>query len=259
MSAIGRQKFQISKPLLLYMSSETSPQKKLSWKSYPQESSDREPFLMICPEENSLLWMKGSAFETSSRIPKGFSLKCFLRKDYIQKNARFLSSHWQPEEIPKGAGDFLLLLPPKDFEKKDWKPLWGTTGSLLKTSLKAASEGNPLSISLRGIGYRAFLQTYEGQDQQLGLRLGYSHEIFLKVPKNIQVWISADPAAYSGGGDSQLITLQGANLQEIRDFADQLRKLRPLEAYKGKGVLLRTPYHEKKLQRMRKEGKGKNA
>jgi len=67
-------------------------------------------------------------------------------------------------------------------------------------------------ISLRGIGYRAFVSK---DKKSLDFKLGYTHPINIKIPKGITVITSADKSATVGGGESQFLTFKANNKQLV--------------------------------------------
>ena len=80
------------------------------------------------------------------------------------------------------------------------------------------SEGYTKQLELIGVGYRA-----QSTGQVLELSLGYSHAIYIKLPKEVQV-------------EATLITLQSFDKQLLGQVCAKIRSLRKPEPYKGKGV-----------------------
>jgi large subunit ribosomal protein L6 len=110
-------------------------------------------------------------------------------------------------------------------EQKRHKALHGLYRSLIQNAVVGVSEGFKFELELVGVGYRANVE-----NNVLELTLGYSHNIFLQVPKEITV-TSDNPK-----GKSPLVTLEGIDKQLIGDIAAKIRSLRKVEPYKGKGV-----------------------
>jgi len=67
-------------------------------------------------------------------------------------------------------------------------------------------------MSLRGIGYRAFVSK---DKKSLDFKLGYTHSINIKIPKGITVVSSADKSATVGGGENQFLTFKARNRQVV--------------------------------------------
>ncbi|MCY4504967.1 MAG: 50S ribosomal protein L6 [Hyphomicrobiales bacterium] len=113
---------------------------------------------------------------------------------------------------------------------------WGLGRSLIANLVEGVSKGFEKSLELQGVGYRAQLQ-----GANLKLSLGYSKDILFAVPEGITIRC---PTATE-------ISVTGANKQQVGQVAAELRRLRPPEPYKGKGVRYRGEYI------FRKEGKKK--
>lgn len=114
--------------------------------------------------------------------------------------------------------------------------MWGTARSLVNNLITGVGEGFTYELEIEGVGYRAAVQ---GSD--LVLQLGYSHEIKHPIPEGIQVQVE----------NQREIKMTGADKQAVGQLAAVVRKYRPPEPYKGKGV------RYKGEQILRKEGKKK--
>jgi large subunit ribosomal protein L6 len=87
------------------------------------------------------------------------------------------------------------------------------------------SEGYKKELELVGVGFKA-----SNQGQILELSLGYSHSIFMALPKEISL------ATETAKGKNPVISLQGIDKELIGQVAAKIRSLRKIEPYKGKGV-----------------------
>jgi large subunit ribosomal protein L6 len=114
--------------------------------------------------------------------------------------------------------------------------MWGTARSLVNNLINGVGEGFTYELEIEGVGYRAAVQ---GSD--LVLQLGYSHEVKHPIPEGIQVQVE----------NQREIKMTGADKQAVGQLAAVVRKYRPPEPYKGKGV------RYKGEQILRKEGKKK--
>lgn len=114
------------------------------------------------------------------------------------------------------------------------KKYLGLFHSLVKTHLKGITQKFKLTLLLKGIGFKV-----QKQDTTLLFKLGYSHDIHLAIPDDIDVSVLTP---------TQLI-LYGFHWEHLTQFASTIKKLKRVEPYKGKGILFK---HEKIL---RKEGK----
>lgn len=141
-------------------------------------------------------------------------------------------------EIPDGLDvlvhdDFLFLK--SDISKKT-KIKWGTFRSHLYNSIIGVTQGFQVLLKLVGIGYRAVIEK-----DKLVLKLGFSHLIFLEIPKGIEVFCKKP----------SLVLLKSYDLLMLTQFAALVRSYKIPEPYKGKGIL----YKGEKIRR--KEGKKK--
>lgn len=116
------------------------------------------------------------------------------------------------------------------------RKLWGTTRSLVNNLIIGVSEGFSRKLEINGVGYRA-----QVKGQELILQLGFSHEINFPIPEGIKVECP----------DQTHISISGADKQKVGQTAAEIRKFRPPEPYKGKGIKYENEYI------FRKEGKKK--
>ncbi len=100
------------------------------------------------------------------------------------------------------------------------KSLWGTYMSHIENMIKGVSEGFEKKLLIDGVGFK-----WEVKDNKLQLNIGYSHPVFLEIPSSITV--TAEKA---------ILTISGINIEEVSLFAMKVRKQKPTEPYKGKGI-----------------------
>lgn len=119
-------------------------------------------------------------------------------------------------------------------ETKETKSLHGTTTALIKNMILGTSEGFKKELELNGVGYRA---TVNGK--VVNLAVGYSHPVDMVIPEGLTVEAPTNTELVISGTDKQV----------VGEFAANIRKVRPPEPYKGKGI----KYKEEVIRR--KEGK----
>lgn len=102
---------------------------------------------------------------------------------------------------------------------KDAPAIWGTTARIIANMIKGITEGYSKQLELNGVGYRMNLQ-----GKKIVLALGFSHPVEVAIPEGIEVKI-----------ENNLITVSGIDKQKIGQFTADIRKLKPVEPYKGKG------------------------
>jgi len=122
--------------------------------------------------------------------------------------------------------------------KKDEKNnmMWGTTRSIVNSAIIGVSKGHEKILELTGVGFRAALK-----GEQLTLQLGFSHETNYKIPKEVKVLVEK----------STTIKINGIDKDLVGKVASEIKMLKPVEPYKGKGI------KEKGQYVLRKEGKKK--
>ncbi len=111
----------------------------------------------------------------------------------------------------------------KDVQSKDKKvnALWGLTRALIHNMVVGVSAGFEKNLEIVGVGYRAAQKSNDVEFQ-----LGYSHSILFSPPSGIKVEVVEPTKLKVKGIDKQLVGQVAANI----------RKLRPPEPYKGKGI-----------------------
>jgi large subunit ribosomal protein L6 len=114
----------------------------------------------------------------------------------------------------------------------------GLTKKLVANMVTGVSEGFRRVLEINGVGYRA-----EAKGNALQLALGYSHPILFPLPQGVQAKVDKQT----------VVTLEGPDLQVLGEAAAAIRKLRPPEPYKGKGI----KYAEERIRR--KAGKAVGA
>lgn len=106
-------------------------------------------------------------------------------------------------------------------DEKITKQLHGTTRALLATMVEGVSKGYTKTLKIVGIGYRCALK-----GSTLTLNVGYSHEVNLEVPSNVQVTVP----------DNTTINVSGIDKQDVGQFAALVRAVKKPEPYGGKGI-----------------------
>lgn len=140
-------------------------------------------------------------------------------------------------------GNVVSIRPNNDAD--DTRALHGLTRALLANMVKGVSEGyqKVLEIGAESVGYRA-----EMSGNKLVLYLGYSHPIEFPPPPGI---------AFTTDAKTRTITVSGIDKELVGEVAAQVRKLRPPEPYKGKGIRYQGEVIRRKAGKAAKTGKGK--
>lgn len=97
----------------------------------------------------------------------------------------------------------------------------GTTRALLANMARGVTEGFEKKLELVGVGYRA-----QAQGKKLNLTLGFSHPVVFNVPEGITIETPSQTE----------VVIRGVDKQQVGHVAAEIRRFRPPEPYKGKGV-----------------------
>jgi len=123
-------------------------------------------------------------------------------------------------------------------DSREARSVHGLTRKLVANMVTGVSQGFRRVLEINGVGYRA-----EAKGSALQLALGYSHPILFPLPQGVQAKVDKQT----------VVTLEGADRQVLGETAAAIRKLRPPEPYKGKGI----KYAEERIRR--KAGKAVGA
>ena len=117
-------------------------------------------------------------------------------------------------------------------DRGEHRALHGLTRSLVANMVTGVTDGFEKRLEIQGVGYRAALR---GQD--LELLLGFSHPVSVKAPEGITFEVPQP---------TQII-VRGISKQRVGEIAAQIRKWRPPEPYKGKGIRYVGEYVRRKV------------
>jgi large subunit ribosomal protein L6 len=117
-------------------------------------------------------------------------------------------------------------------ERGDDRALHGLTRTLIANMVEGVTNGFQKRLEIQGVGYRAALR---GTD--LELNVGFSHPIVLKAPQGISFEVPTPTE----------VIVKGIDKQQVGEAAAQVRKARPPEPYKGKGIRYEGEYVRRKV------------
>ena len=137
--------------------------------------------------------------------------------------------------IVNEKNEFQILPLEKKFDKKT-QIMWGTYRSLINNAVQGVSVGHEKILDITGVGFRANLK-----GEILNLQLGFSHDINYKIPKEVKITVEKQTILKITGIDKELVSKISADI----------KNLKPVEPYKGKGIKERGQFV------LRKEGKKK--
>ncbi|MGR3302234.1 MAG: 50S ribosomal protein L6 [Candidatus Scalindua sp.] len=124
-------------------------------------------------------------------------------------------------EVNEEAKQVLVIRPS---DERKCKELHGLTRTLVANNILGVTAGFSKSLEIIGLGYNI-----KTQGDGLVFQLGFSHPVNVKIPEGLKVEITnqTNPGKF---------TISGIDKQLVGQFAANIRRLRPPEPYKGKGV-----------------------
>jgi large subunit ribosomal protein L6 len=161
-------------------------------------------------------------------IPSGVEVKIEGNKVTVKGPKGEISKEFRPEigfEIKEGK---IFVFPKEDKKKKKFaggkakiiKSLWGTYRQLIFNMIEGVVKEYEKKLEIEGLGYRASM---EGEN--LVLRVGYSHPVIVKPPEGIKISV-----------EKNIITVSGIDKELVGQVAANIKKIKPAEPYKGKGI-----------------------
>ncbi len=139
------------------------------------------------------------------------------------------------DEISYGIEEGSISVQPANGTKAA-RAFWGMQRTLVQNLVTGVTEGFTKTLEITGVGYRA-----NAQGNKLKLQLGYSHDVDIDVPSDLDVKTP----------DQTTVIITGNDKQKVGQLAAEIRRWRKPEPYKGKGIKYRGEFI------FRKEGKKK--
>jgi large subunit ribosomal protein L6 len=124
-----------------------------------------------------------------------------------------------PTDISVRSDDGTLLVE-RSSDEPTQRSLHGLTRSLIANMVTGVTDGFTRRLEVNGVGYRAAVSA-----GNLVLQVGYSHPVLVPAPPGISFTVQANA-----------ITVSGADKELVGEVASQIRRVRPPEPYKGKGI-----------------------
>jgi large subunit ribosomal protein L6 len=132
-------------------------------------------------------------------------------------------------DVQVNDGEVLVTRPT---DRADHRALHGLTRTLVANMVEGVTTGFTKTLEIQGVGYRAQLK---GKD--LELALGYSHPVPIKAPDGIEFEVPQPTR----------VIIKGSSKQAVGQIAAVIRKQRPPEPYKGKGIRYEGEYVARKV------------
>jgi large subunit ribosomal protein L6 len=175
---------------------------------------------------------------TPIEIPSGVTVEVSDRNEVAVKGPKGdLAQRMHARVGIEVAGDTVVVT--RSTEQKQDKALHGLTRSLVANMVQGVTEGFEKRLEIQGVGYRA-----EVQGRNLELRLGYSNPVLYEPREGIEFEVE----------DNLIVIVRGIDKQKVGQTAAEIRAVRKVEPYKGKGVRYVGEYVRRKAGKAAKVG-----
>ena len=141
-------------------------------------------------------------------------------------------------------GSILTVKRPTDQDRH--RAQHGLTRTLVSNMVIGVSQGYQKVLNMTGVGYRAAIA-----GKTLQLNVGLSHQVDIEPREGIEFTVVQDPATRM-----PIVTVAGINKEVVGQQAAEIRKVRPPEPYKGKGIRYSDEIIRRKAGKSAKAGKG---
>ncbi len=164
------------------------------------------------------------------KIPKGVKVQAQGGKLMLEGPKGKLAQEYSAEVSVKVEGDSVVVTRSGDSQRE--KSLHGLYRNLIKNAMIGLSEGFSKVLVISGVGYKA-----EVKGKSLVLTLGYSTPIEYPIPDGISMEVEANTK----------ISVKGTDKEKVGQICSEIRRFRPIEPYKGKGIKYDGEYVRRKV------------
>ena len=164
------------------------------------------------------------------QIPDGVTVSVGEGRVSVNGPKGELSQELTREMKVEVSGDTLTVERPTD--RGEHRALHGLTRSLIANMVEGVTEGYSKKLEIQGVGYRARLS-----GKALDLNVGFSHPVSVPAPDGIEYEVPQPTEVIVRGIDKQL----------VGEMAARIRRVRPPEPYKGKGIRYEGEYVRRKV------------
>ncbi len=152
-------------------------------------------------------------------VPPGVSVTIEDNQVTVKGPKGELSRRFNPDMMIVLDGDVLTVSRPSD--DRIHRSLHGLTRTLIANMVEGVTKGFERALDIVGVGYRA-----EQQGEKLVLNIGFSHQVEVIPLPGVSLSVE--------GNNRMKVT--GINKEDVGEMAARIRKIRPPDAYKGKGI-----------------------
>lgn len=136
-------------------------------------------------------------------------------------------------------------------EEKQHKALHGLTRSLIANMVEGVSQGFEKRLEVRGVGYRA-----EVRGKELVLQVGLSHPVSFVPPDGVELEVDTSIGRTTDNMPVTVIIVSGIDKEQVGQAAAEIRRVRKVEPFKGKGIRYQGEYVRRKAGKAGKIGTG---
>ena len=163
-------------------------------------------------------------------VPAGVEIKIEPELVTVKGPKGELSERISRDMTVQQDGETLTVERPTD--RGEHRALHGLTRSLVFNMVEGVTNGYEKALEIQGVGYRAALK-----GKNLELALGYSHPVSIDAPEGIEFEVPQPTR----------VIVRGISKQMVGEVAANIRKQRPPEPYKGKGIRYEGEYVARKV------------
>jgi large subunit ribosomal protein L6 len=151
-------------------------------------------------------------------LPQGVEVKIEKNKIFI-KGPRGSLDLKVKDDVTVEIGEKELVVK-KVRNTNQAQAFWGLYRSLIASMVQGVTEGYSKQLELQGVGFRMSIQ-----GKKIDLALGFSHPVQIEIPEGLEAKLE----------ENNILTISGIDKQKVGQFAANIKKLKPVEPYKGKG------------------------
>ena len=159
--------------------------------------------------------------KTPVAIPSGVTIKAEGRTVNVKGPKGTLELALRPEIDVEVEDKQVVVTRNTPDSNREGRAFHGMTRALIQNMVVGVTEGYEKKLEIHGVGYNC-----KEQGNKLEFNLGFAHTVHVDVPKGIEIELK----------NPTNIAIRGCDKQMVGELAARIRKLRPPEPYKGKGI-----------------------
>lgn len=163
-------------------------------------------------------------------IPEGIAIELEKGNVTVKGPKGELSQSFDPAILVEQNQDTIIVTRPSD--SKDHKAKHGLVRALVANMVTNCANGYSKELEIQGVGYRAAMK-----GKNIELSVGFSHPVTIEPPDGVTIE-TPQPTQ---------VIISGADKQKVGEIAAQIRKVRPPEPYKGKGIRYKDEHVQRKV------------